>query len=518
MNIKIISSLILLSFIPILALNACNRDNKTDKQAPNILFIAVDDLKPTLGCYGDNNAITPSIDKLATEGTLMASNYCQQAVCAPSRVSLFTGLRPEKTGVWDLKTPMRSTNPDVVTLPEYLMLNGYETAGLGKLIHGAKKNDPQSWSIPNKTDENLTYAEGFIYPAHGKYQAEESQEVYLKALKNGASSGGDSRSLMIKANVYPYAEFLDVPDDAYCDGAIATEGIKMLESFSESEKPFFLALGFHKPHLPFVAPKKYYDLYENTEFKIHPFQEEAENSPGLAYSGWGELRKYSGVPLEGRLDEELQLELIRSYYSSVSYVDAQIGRVYEKLKELGLAENTIVILWGDHGWHLGDHGLWCKHTNFEQATKSPFIIYAPGFPKGQITNSMTEFVDIFPTICDLSGLEIPDVLQGESLVPILKDQKHVVKEYSISQYPRGKKTMGYSLRTNRYRLIWWVNMDYRNMPENTEEFEVDFVELYDYKVDPDETVSKAGMEEYKEIESEMSEMMNEYLKSQFGKL
>ncbi|NOR76375.1 MAG: sulfatase-like hydrolase/transferase, partial [Draconibacterium sp.] len=400
--------------------------NVFGQEKPNILFIAIDDLKPTLGCYGDNNAITPNIDKIASAGTLMASNYCQQAVCAPSRVSLFTGLRPEKTGVWDLKTRMRSVNPDVVTLPEYLLSNGYETAGLGKLIHGAKNNDPQSWSIPNKADENLVYAEGFIYPAHGKYQNEESHAVYLEAMEKKLSSGGDVRSLMIEANVYPYAEFLDVPDDAYSDGAIASEGIKILEGFSKSKKPFFLALGFHKPHLPFVAPKKYYDLYEGTEFKISPFQEEAKNSPGLAYSGWGELRKYSGVPLEGILDDELQLELIRSYYSTVSYVDAQIGRVYEKLEELGLAENTIVILWGDHGWHLGDHGLWCKHTNFEQAAKTPMIISAPGYPKGQVSYSMTELVDIFPTICDLSGLEIPEIIQGESLVPILKDQKNIV--------------------------------------------------------------------------------------------
>ncbi len=257
MNIRINSSLVAVGLLPLLAFEACNTDTKDTKkqaQAPNVLFIAVDDLKPTLGCYGDNNAITPNIDKLAAEGTIMANNYCQQALSGPSRVSLLTGLRPEKTGIWDLKTTMRTVNPDVVTLPEYFLSNGYETAGLGKLFHLAKNNDPQSWSIPITNDENLSYADGFVYPAHGKYQAEESHKVYLNAKENQLSNL-DARSLMIEANVYPYAEFLDVPDDAYSDGAIATEGMKLLESFSETEKPFFLALGFHKPHLPFVAPK-----------------------------------------------------------------------------------------------------------------------------------------------------------------------------------------------------------------------------------------------------------------------
>ena len=514
MNFKIRTSILLAGLVSISASEDCNPIEKTKKQAPNILFIAVDDLKPTLGCYGDDIAKTPNIDKIASLGTLMASNYCQQAVSAPSRVSLFTGLRPDASGVWDLNTFMRDVNPDVITLPEYLLSKGYETAGLGKLIHGAKRNDPQSWSIPNKTDDKLIYADGYSYPANGKYQSKEAHKVFIDAKKKKLN-WRETNMLMKAEKVAPSCEFMDIPDDAYSDGAIAIEGMKLLESFTNSEKPFFLALGFHKPHLPFVAPKKYYDLYEDTQFELHPFQEHSENSPELAYSSWGELRNYSDIPAKGGLDGEKQLELIRAYYSTVSYVDAQIGMVYEKLEELGLVENTIIILWGDHGWHLGDHGLWCKHTNFEQATKSPLIISAPGYPLGQVSHSMTEFVDIFPTICDLAGLEIPSELQGQSLVPLVKDDRLEVKKFSISQYPRGNNTMGYSLRTNRYRLTWWLTMDFRNISKENIEYDIKATELYDYELDPYETESKSGMDSYKEIESELSKMMSEFLNSQF---
>ncbi|MCF8380582.1 MAG: sulfatase [Bacteroidales bacterium] len=509
------TSILFAGIVSISASEACTpKETESKKQTPNILFIAVDDLKPNLGCFGDDLAITPNIDRLAANGTIMASNYCQQAVCAPSRVSLFTGLRPDNTGVWDLQTFMRDVNPDVLTLPEYLKTNGYETAGFGKLIHGAKNNDPQSWSVPNKMDEDLVYAEGFKYPANGNYQSPEAQQVFLEA-KSKKLNWRDTNILLRENNVAASMEFLDIPDDAYSDGAIAVEGMKLMESFSKSQKPFFLALGFHRPHLPFTAPKKYYDFYENTPFNVHPFPEHAKNSPELAYTTWGELRNYSDIPANGNLDEAKQLELIRAYYSAASYVDAQIGLVYDKLVELGLEKNTIIVLWGDHGWHLGDHGLWCKHTNFEQATKSPLIISAPGFQKEQISHSMTEFVDVFPTICELAGLGIPSQLEGQSLVPLLKNKNQKIKEYSMSQYPRGDDVMGYSLRSGNYRLTWWLNMDFRNISESPTEFKVDFTELYDYEVDPYETESKAGMESYKEVEAELSRMMLEYLKSQF---
>jgi len=317
----------------------------------------------------------------------------------------------------------------------------------------------------------------------------------------------ETNDLMKAKGVSPASEFLDVPDDAYTDGAIANEGIKLLEKFSKIEKPFFLALGFMKPHLPFVAPEKYLALYENTAFELAPFREKASNSPDIAYTTWGELRGYSDIPSRGALSDEKQLELIQAYYASVSYVDAQIGKVYRKLEELGMADNTIIVLWGDHGWHLGDHGLWCKHTNFEQATHAPLIFSAPGFKGKQVSNSMTEFVDIFPTLCELTGMEEPAGLEGMSLVPVLQNPENKVKEYSISQYPRSGDIMGYSLRTGQYRLTWWI----KNYSDKSAVYEVYARELYDYKKDPDETVSVSGDKDYKNVEYQLSKKMKDYL-------
>lgn len=508
MNI-INASLLIAGLLSVSFSDTKNHTENPEPEAQNILFIAVDDLKPALGSYGDPLAITPNIDRIAENGTLMASNYCQQAICAPSRISLFTGLRPDQTGVLNLQTFMRDVNPDILTLPEYFASAGYQTAGLGKLMHGAKNNDPQSWTIPYKRDQNLNYASGYQYPANGKYQSDEAQKVYEIAQQKKLS--WKATNILMKDNgVAPPTEFLDIPDDAYTDGAIAKEGIRLLKEFKKTKQPFFLALGFNKPHLPFVAPKKYYDLYENVVFKTDPYQEHAENSPAVAYSSWGELRNYSGIPATGGLDKDMQIELIRSYYACVSYVDAQIGLVMKKLKELGLAENTIVVIWGDHGWHLGDHGLWCKHTNFEQATKSPLIFSAPGYKKGQITHSMTEFTDVFPSLCDLAGIDIPKGLPGKSLKPLMINPGEKVKEFSMSQYPRENNIMGYSLRTERYRLTWWLKLASK---DKDPAYTVEAVELYDYKTDPHERVSLAGSDEYKNIEKDLSSLMREYLKS-----
>ncbi len=478
----------------------------------NILFIAVDDLKPLLGCYGDESTITPNIDALAKEGVLFENAYCQQAVCAPSRVSVFSGLRPDQTKVWDLKTNMRDVNPDVVTLPQYFKKHGYQTAGVGKLMHGAKHNDPASWSIPYKEDKHLGYAEGYKYPANGKYQAKDIHKAYRESRQQKLGWKETNQYLKAKG-LAPSCECLDIPDAAYEDGAVAVKGMELLKEMSASDKPFFLALGFHKPHLPFAAPKKYWDMYERSEIKQAAFMLPAEGAPKYAYHSWGELRNYSDIPQEGQVPADKQKELIHGYKACVSYVDAQIGKVMKRLDELGLRENTVVVLWGDHGWHLGDHGIWCKHSNFEQAVKAPLIISAPGMKKDKVATTMAEFVDMYPTLCELSDLPIGEQLDGQSLVPALKDPKKEVKGYAISQYPRGNNIMGYTIRDKQYRCTIWLKGAYRSEQVYAKPLVV-ASELYDYVNDPLEKVSLADNKEYDSIRQEMEKQLLDILNKQ----
>ncbi|TLX71263.1 sulfatase [Labilibacter sediminis] len=479
---------------------------------PNILFLNIDDLKPMLGCYGDQEIISPNIDKLAEQGVTFSNAYCQQAVCAPSRISLFTGLRPDRTKVWDLKTYMRDENPDVITLPQFFKQNGYQTVGYGKLFHGARKGDPQSWSIPYKEDKYLTYADGYSYPANGKYQNELTKKIFKESKKHQLN-WKETNLFLKEHNASPSVECLNVPDDAYSDGAITVKALKQLEEFSKKNKPFFLALGFHKPHLPFVAPKKYWDLYQRDEITLAPYQEKAENAPEYAYHTWGELRNYSDIPQKGPVPENKQRELIHGYKACVSFIDAQIGTVMNKLEELGLSDNTIIILWGDHGWHLGDHGLWCKHSNFEQATKVPMIISAPGYQVNKKARTMAEFVDVYPTLVDLAGLPVGKQLEGKSLIPALQDHETIVKDYAISQYPRGKNVMGYSIRTNRYRLTLWLKGAFYDKEIVTSP-NIAAAELYDYKADPLEKKSLAEDPEYTAIRKQLENKLLSLLKEQ----
>jgi len=472
---------------------------------PNVLFLNVDDLKPMLGSYGYKDIISPNIDKLAENGVVFEHAYCQQAVCAPSRISLFTGLRPDRTKVWDLHTFMRDMNPDVVTLPQIFKQHGYETVAYGKLFHGAKNGDQISWTIPYQKDNKLTYAKGFDYPATGKYQSEEIHKAYQE-IKNQKLSWKQGNQFLREKGFRPSTECLDVPDDAYEDGAITVQAIKQLEQFSRSEKPFFLALGFHKPHLPFVAPKKYWDMYDREKITIAPFQEKAQNSPSSAYHSWGELRNYSDISKKGAVPENKQRELIHAYKACVSFIDAQIGMILNKLNELELSQNTIVILWGDHGWHLGDHGLWCKHSNFEQATRVPLIISAPGYLKNQSASTMAELVDIYPTLTELAGLPVGKHLEGESLVPALQDSSKTVKDYAISQYPRGKNTMGYSMRTKHYRITLWLKGKFHQSDILSNPDIVD-IELYDYRFDPLERKSLANEIEYRDVKETLKKKL-----------
>ena len=477
----------------------------------NILFIAVDDLKPSLGVYGDKFAVTPNIDKLASLGTTFTNAHVQQAICAPSRVSLLTGLRPDLTEVWDLETQMRNKNPDIITLPQYFKENGYSTVGMGKIFDNRsvdRKLDELSWSMPYiKVDVD--------HSVHGNtitgFQSPENKQI-LSQIKEKATADGVPQGKMwqyLRSKYKPSTESFDISDDGYVDGAMTLEAISQLKKLSKKNEPFFLAVGYVKPHLPFVAPKKYWDFYNRDEISLAKYQKWARGTVKLSYNNNGEMRSYTDIPdsfnENGLINENKQRELIHGYYACVSYVDAQIGKILNVLETNGMLDNTIVILWGDHGWHLGDHGQWAKHSNFEQATRSPLIIVDPDTKSNNFSSSPVEFIDVFPTLTELTGLDIPESLQGSSLLPILKGKSKRIKDYAVSQYPRGN-VMGYALRNERYRYVAW----YKN--RSTVEEDVIIKELYDYKNDPNETVNIVGIE--RELSQQFQETLNTFLDNQ----
>ncbi len=510
------------------------------KKRPNVLFIAIDDLKPILGCYGDKLIQTPNIDRLAKMGTVFLSNYCQQAVCGPTRASLMTGKRPDYTKVWDLKTPMRNVNPDIVSIPQYFISQGYSAQGIGKVYDPRnvdKELDKPSWSVPYYKVDKKYYPEGYSEPALDRYQLKETKELAEKYIKEATDKGMKKTDAVEYATskIRPSVECIDVPDNAYNDGANALQAKDILIGLSKSDQPFFFAVGFAKPHLPFVAPKKYWDLYKREDMPVAPFQEQSKNAVDIAYHNAGELRAYSDIPpllsftdqkdygLSLPLDK--QKELIHGYHAAVSYSDANVGILLHTLDSLGLTKNTIIVLWGDHGWHLGDHNLWCKHTNFEQATHAPLLIASPKIAPSR-TKSSSEFVDVFPTLCDLAGLKIPAFLDGKSLVPLMKNPTGAVKDFAVSQYPRSAskiesdrlgysdtKYMGYSIRTNRYRFTIWMGDNFRSSQPFKKELVVGS-ELYDYTNDPNETVNVVNDKKYAVVSKEMLGKMLAFFKSQ----
>lgn len=434
----------------------------TEKK-PNVLFIAVDDLRPQLGCYGWDPIKSPNIDRLAARGLLFERAYCQQAICMASRASLLSGYRPDKGQIYRCDALFTHV-PDALTLNQHFMNNGYEAVSLGKIYHH-RSDEKQGWSReafhPNGNWEGRGYLS-----EEAKRLVRQYREKNPEAKRKGMG---------------PAFEGPDVPDNAYPDGLIAEHAIAELNRLKD--KPFFLAVGFMKPHLPFNAPKKYWDMYDEKKINLadNPFA--PKGAPAAALTGWGELRGYHGMPAKGPMPDNLARKLIHGYYASVSYADAMIGTVLDELDRLDLTGNTVVVLWGDHGWKLGDHGMWCKHTNFEIDTHVPMIISAPGMTaRGKNTQALTEFVDIYPTLCELCGLDRPKHLEGDSMVPLLSNPEQAWKKAAFSQYPRGD-IMGYSMRTERYRYTEW-----RDIKSGT----VKAQELYDHLNDPQENNNVAG--------------------------
>ena len=425
---------------------------------PNVLLICVDDLKPTIASYGDPVAKTPNIDRLAKRGVLFEAAYCNQAVCSPSRNALMTGLRPQTIGIYDLPTNFRKAVPDAVTVAQHFRQHGYRTEAMGKIMHKGHGNveDEASWTVPHWIPKASTYA----LPASTESKRDS---------KNGPRGTA--------------TESAPADDNFYADGQVALEAVKRLQNAAQKpDEPFFIAVGFIRPHLPFVAPQKYWDLYNSAGIPMPQVTEVPKDSPSYAGQFGGEMRQSSDIPEKGDIDDALTHRLIHGYYAATSYMDAQLGLVLDALEQNGLAQNTIIVLWGDHGWHLGDHRFWCKHTNYEQAARIPLIVSAPGKTQGAKTAALVETVDLYPTLAELAGLPARDGLDGLSFAKVLADPAAKTRDSITHVYPRND-LLGRAIRTARYRMVEWKK-------PGGDAAEAEF-ELYDYETDPLETQNLA---------------------------
>ncbi|MFO7957678.1 MAG: sulfatase [Candidatus Brocadiia bacterium] len=431
---------------------------------PNVLFIPIDDLRPQLGCYGHSQMVTPNIDELAAEGALFRRAYCQVPVCGATRASLLTGVRPARDRFTNYSTWAERDLPGALTLPQHFRNHGYVTISNGKVFHHLTDCAERSWSEP---------------PWHPNEEGGDWRNYLLDESIKGREPGGAGT---------PY-ECADVPDNAYFDGQTADRTISDLQRLARSEEPWFLAAGFLKPHLPFNAPERYWDYYEHEEVDLadNPFP--PEDAPEQSLHNWGELRAYLGIPEQGALTDEKARQLVHGYYAATSYTDAQVGRVLDELDRLGLRNNTIVVLWGDHGWQLGEHGLWCKHCNFNTSLNAPLVLRYAGIGGGADVNELVEFVDIYPTLCELAGLPLPDHLEGSSMVPLFDAGQTAWKPATFSRYKAGD-----SVRTDRYLYTEWTD----------EEGAVTARMLYDHERDADENHNIAARPENADLVEEIA--------------
>ena len=451
---------------------------------PNILFVAVDDLRPEFGAYGAGYVHSPNLDRIAKAGVTFDRAYCQQAVCSPTRSSLMTGTRPDTTKVWDLVTHFRGALPDVVTLGQHFKNNGYFVQGMGKIYHGGY-DDPATWSVPWQRPVAPGYAlrENLVAES-AALNAEPDAAPDAAPKKRGKKKNGKQHQAAPPGPRGAAFEGADVPDETFVDGKVATLAVATLRDIGKKPEPFFLAVGCARPHLPFVAPKKYWDLYDPAKIALAPNKFRPKDAPDYAILPGGELRAYRGIP-GGSIPDDLARQLKHGYYAAISYMDAQLGRVLDELDRLDLRKNTIVILWGDHGWKLGEHDAWCKHSNCENDTNTALLLSVPGMKHaGTHSRSIVEFVDVYPTLADLAGLPLPAHLEGVSFKPLLEEPTRPWKTAAFSQYPRPAAVsgsgplMGYAMRTERYRFVVWVG---RN-----DHSKIDAIELYDHETDPQE--------------------------------
>lgn len=444
------------------------------RRRPNVLFIATDDMSVALGCYGHSMVKTPNLDRLARRGVRFDRAYCQFALCSPSRTSLMTGLGPDTTKVYNLQKHFRSEIPDVVTLSQCFQKNGYFAARVGKIYHYGNPGDIGTNGLDDEPSWNVR-----INPK-GVDKTEEQPKLI--------NHTPDRKGLGSQLSFYASPR----PDEEHTDGMVTLETIKLLEQ--NRDKPFFLAAGFYRPHCPFIAPKKYFDLYPPEKIEPLAFTEgENRVAPSWAY--------FTDPPNWGMTRRQTQ-EVLQSYYASISFVDAQVGKLLDALERLKLADNTIVVFWSDHGYGTGEHGQWMKQTVFEAATRLPLIVHAPGAKaRGKGCGRTVELLDLYPTLADLCGLaQVPGNLHGKSLRPLLDNPAAAWDRPAISQVNRGTKATGYSIRTERYRFTEW------NDGRGGEE-------LYDYQADPKEVKNLAASAAHEKLKEDLRTRLRTVTKS-----
>ncbi|QDS88379.1 Arylsulfatase [Rosistilla ulvae] len=439
-------------------------------ERPNVLFIAVDDLRPELACYGKQHIHSPNIDRLAASGVLFERAYCMVPTCGASRASMMSGIRPSRNRFVNYLAWAEKDAPGIKTLNTHFRENGYHTVSLGKIFHHPQDN-AVGWSEPAWRPTGIPW-----------YRRPENHSLHEQRQRKGSRTRG------------PAWEAADVADDAYADGKLAERAIADLRRLKKQDSPFFLAVGFFKPHLPFIAPQKYWDLYDRDAIQLPPNYATPQDAPPQSLHSSGELRAYAGIPSKGPVSDATAKHLIHGYYACVSYVDALIGTVLDELDALGLADNTVVVLWGDHGWNLGEHTLWCKHSCYETSMQIPLIIRAPGVNGGERRSGLVESIDIYPTLCELTQLPLPTHLQGKSLVALMGDTNAPWKTAAVGRYQAGD-----TIRTDRFRFSEYRDKSGRTMASM----------LYDHSVDENETTNIA--KNRGDLTSQLSEALHDQM-------
>jgi len=498
---------------PLRSLSRHNTAMPTAK--PNVLFLFADDLRPELGCYGCEHIISPNIDRLAAMGAHFERSYVQIAVCNPSRASMLTGKRPDELSVWGLDKHFRESNPDAVTIPQHFMANGYHTAAIGKIYHNDKL-DPASWSEPRLVIPGFPYDPDCVYLDNHNLEYLERRINELRNTERERRQVDQFGYWYLKAGA---TEMPEVPDDAYYDGAQTDVAIDKLSELSGKDEPFFFGLGYYRPHLPFNVPKKYWDLYRREAIELAEYDMPPLGAPPVALNSMKELRGYNDFtdclpPLEGQLHPDHAKLLRHGYFASVSYIDAQIGKVLDHLEHLNILDNTIIVLWGDNGWKLGDYGSWGKMTNYEMDPRVPLIIKPAGSfhavnDGDSARQQIVESVDIYPTLCDLAGLPKPEGLAGQSFSGHMDAPEQAGKPYAFSQFLRygfwlaegEEEVMGYTVRAKDWRYVEWFKSDRDQCIAK---------ELYDITSQGLEQKNLAGQAAHAEIEQQLAAELKTY--------
>lgn len=479
---------LLLAVVATFAGNAATQQAAPTKRPPSVLFIAIDDLRPDLGCYGNTQALTPHLDRFAKSGVRFTNAYCQQSVCGPSRASIMTGMRPDTTGVHGNHVHFRKRHPDVRTIPQWFKEHGYHTQSMGKIYHGVFPpgssitvadtfGDASSWSVP-------TFRPGprYYYTEEGMSAA---KQVFQRIYKPENPAPDDWTKKLVFG---PATEAPPVADNVLYDGQVAERAVATLQRLAQQDKPFFLAVGFIKPHSPYIAPKKYWDLYDPADIALASV-DKVEGAPAYAGHSSSELRRYTDQPRRGVIPDDKQRRVRHAYLACTSYIDAQLGLVLDELQRLNLNDNTVVVIWSDHGYHLGEVDLWGKTTNRELDTRVVLMARTPnGKQRGKACNALIELVDVYPSLVEMCALPQPEHLEGNSFAPLLDDTQLAWKHAAFSQFTRGKRR-GYSLRTRSFRYTEWYH---------TKDHKLLAKELYDHRTDSSELRNVADDKDYKD--------------------